>query len=91
MNKVIFPLMLILLSGCTTATPYQVIQTNLELKLSVVKSLPAVKGKPQLARTTVGNGFCFIELTKYPKCLLHEIRHCFEGDWHKGKETTQDC
>lgn len=91
MNKIILSLMVVISSGCTSAPPKNITQTHFELKLSVVDSLPAIAGKPQLARTTVGGGFCTIELTQYPKCLLHEIRHCFEGNWHKGRETTQNC
>lgn len=84
---------LLFLSGCANNPPPKLIQ-NEGVKVTLINdaNLPALRdGKPQLARTTVGDGFCLIELTKYPKCLLHEIRHCFEGDWHKGRETTQDC
>lgn len=34
---------------------------------------------------------CHIKLTKYPRCLQHEIRHCLEGNWHDGKETRMGC
>ncbi len=34
---------------------------------------------------------CVIKLREYPKCLQHEVRHCIEGNWHEGKETTEDC
>ena len=27
----------------------------------------------------------------YPHCITHEIRHCFEGDFHAGKESVVDC
>ena len=36
-------------------------------------------------------GECQILLRKYPECLLHEMRHCIEGDWHPGRETDWDC
>lgn len=35
---------------------------------------------------------CEIILKRYPACLLHEIRHCTEGDWHPRDEpNTEDC
>ena len=34
---------------------------------------------------------CIIALRRYPECLLHEIRHCIEGQWHPGRETDEDC
>lgn len=34
---------------------------------------------------------CHVILLQYPTCLLHEIRHCIEGNWHPGDETTEDC
>lgn len=35
---------------------------------------------------------CEIILKRYPVCLLHEIRHCIEGDWHPRDEpNTEDC
>ncbi len=81
-------------TGCATTTvEHKLIQTD-GVKVSVIPSAtlpPLPNGMPQLARTTVGDGFCVIELTKYPRCLLHEIRHCFEGNWHEGRETTKDC
>ena len=35
---------------------------------------------------------CHIVLRKYPVCLLHELRHCLEGDWHpRDAPNTEDC
>lgn len=36
-------------------------------------------------------GACHITLREYPLCLAHEVRHCFEGDWHPGYRTGEDC
>jgi len=44
-----------------------------------------------LGRAEWSTGFCKIYLMEYPACLLHEVRHCIEGDWHKGRETDWDC
>ena len=36
---------------------------------------------------------CYIHMprNKYPRCLQHEVRHCIEGNWHKGRVSTEDC
>lgn len=34
---------------------------------------------------------CVITLREYPQCLLHEIRHCIEGQWHPGRTSDEDC
>lgn len=37
--------------------------------------------------------FCQVELRRetYPYCLLHELRHPFEGNFHEGRESLEDC
>lgn len=81
--------------GCAqtrTQPKFAIMQHTVQLRIIENKNLPDLaNGLPQHARATVGDGFCIIELRKYPKCLAHEVRHCFEGDWHKGRQTTQDC
>ena len=34
---------------------------------------------------------CTIYLRNYPECLAHEVRHCYEGNWHKGRKSTEYC
>lgn len=34
---------------------------------------------------------CVIVLKQYPVCLLHEVRHCLEGQWHGDKPSSEDC
>lgn len=46
---------------------------------------------PTLGKHQEVGGMHFITLRKYPICLLHEIRHATEGDWHKGRESDEDC
>ena len=50
---------------------------------------PRVHGTSTCAFNTI----CQIKLlrSQYPYCLIHEIRHGFEGDWHEGYDTTWDC
>lgn len=93
MKLFIYLIVVILVSACYVSPHGHALKQNdVRVSLVVNEKLPALSdGHPQLARTTVGDGFCVIELTQYPKCLLHEIRHCFEGNWHEGRETTQNC
>lgn len=48
---------------------------------------------PQLGRASFYTEMdtCIIALRRYPECLLHEIRHCIEGDWHPGRNSDEDC
>lgn len=80
-----------ILASCSITQPINVQQRKVQVTLTYPVKLPDKAGKPQLARTTVGSGFCIIELVKYPQCLAHEMRHCFEGNWHEGRETTANC
>lgn len=34
---------------------------------------------------------CIVMLREYPICLLHELRHCFEGEWHPDRPSDEDC
>lgn len=34
---------------------------------------------------------CAVQLKTYPRCLLHEIRHCIEGKWHGDTPNGDDC
>jgi hypothetical protein len=46
---------------------------------------------PTLGLAVMRPGICEITLRKYPICLLHEIRHCIEGNWHEGRDSDEDC
>lgn len=46
---------------------------------------------PTLGRHQNVGGVCFIKLQRYPVCMQHEMRHCIEGDWHKGVKSSKDC
>lgn len=79
----------ILLIGCASPMPATELMQS-EFKLSVVfDDKPIHKGVVRAAKTSWGNGTCVITIQpKYytHKCLGHELRHCLEGDWHKGRD-----
>lgn len=82
---------LVLLTGCdSTEEHYQIQRTAVVVELA---GMPADVPPTVLGRAVQkGEGaICRIELREYPTCLLHEIRHCFEDNWHAGRDTTEGC
>lgn len=85
-------LSLVFLTSCSTIfdnpPPVEFIKTPIVI---------TVKENPYLPENVVGrstikdNIICDIELQRYPYCLLHEIRHCLEGDWHGNLPNADDC
>lgn len=58
---------------------------------SIIKiiEVPSLK---QSGYATWKGDTCLIELRKYPVCLAHEVRHCFEGHFHQeGTISSEDC
>jgi len=44
-----------------------------------------------LARWDWEKGVCDIYIKRYPVCLAHGVRHCFEGHWHDAMPNGEDC
>ena len=80
-------LIALLLSGCHSL-PRPVHQEVLT-RITLVDDLPP--GVYGVATWT--GSFCSIRLRRdtYPTCLQHEQRHCFEGDFHAGRLSGEDC
>jgi len=72
------------LVGCD-AEPKAIAQDKFRVQLRVVPGLET------RGLAVWQEGECQILLREYPECLLHEVRHCIEGDWHPGRETDEDC
>lgn len=80
-------LLRLLLTACE---PRDAPRPVLERTASIIN----VKIDPAL--TTLGHAqwvgqLCTTTLREYPYCLQHEMRHCLEGSWHKGYDTSSDC
>ena len=73
------------LVGCEAEPSGVIAQDKFRVQLRVVPGLET-RGLAVWQK-----GECQILLRKYPECLLHEMRHCIEGDWHPGRETDEDC
>ena len=53
---------------------------------------PNVRGTATMIDFQDGKRICVVNLREYPKCLLHEIRHCIEGEWHpRDTPNDEDC
>lgn len=80
------------LSACTTfntGSKRDNFPETREMNISIHK---LVGGNPRIkAYAEITGNECKIYLRRYPQCLTHEIRHCFEGNWHEGRQTDEDC
>ena len=77
------------MSGCST---YQTEPIRRDMRI-IVKSPVQHENPNKLGEATYipSTNTCVITLAKYPLCLLHEIRHCLEGNWHEGRDSFEDC
>lgn len=83
-----------LLQGCASIEPYRVELPN-TVEVTIEQSPEKLKPR-EMARAVIkrkdGKPYaCHVILRQYPVCLLHEMRHCFEGNWHEGRESEEDC
>jgi len=81
----------LLLAGCATQ-PQQIAYSDFQFHLRVAPEQLAenVNGTATLLDLG-GQRVCVVNLRQYPVCLLHEIRHCIEGNWHDEKPNSEDC
>ena len=89
MNLVSVLLALLLLTGCAYVPPVPV-----RNDMRIILRAPEQYQDPNVLGTATylaAWNLCVITLREYPQCLLHEIRHCFEGQWHPDRDTTEDC
>lgn len=87
---------ILFLQGCVV-TPQPTFKNVIQSRVLVTieqtnkfKTTPKA-GEVIFAESDIDDGTCHIRLAKYPKCLLHEIRHCFEGDYHPNEASDDDC
>ena len=89
--KLVIILVLLVLSACSTSNDtYDIKRSNFQVTV--------VEQPNKLADNVLGSAtylpasnHCVIILRQYPVCLLHEIRHCLEGNWHEGRTSDEDC
>lgn len=88
-------LSLAFLQGCASLEPAYKVELPNTVSVTIEQSPEKLKPR-ELARAVIqrkdGKPYaCQVILREYPVCLLHEIRHCFEGNWHEGRESEENC
>ena len=80
----------LLLAGCSSPVP---VRDEIVAHIRLVDQINYKPGYDALGLSRCANGVCVVEIRRdtYPACVIHEIRHVFEGDWHAGRETIEDC
>lgn len=85
-------LTVMLLIGCSTFVEHNTtipIPTSKPMQIEIHQ---LKGGNPNVLGTAdITGDRCVIHLRKYPHCLAHEVRHCFEGNWHKGEDSDDWC
>lgn len=79
----------LLLTGCAY-TPPEPVRRDVRI---VVKSPFPFDNPRQYGEASYfpAHNLCVIHLREYPTCLAHEVRHCYEDNWHAGRDTDEDC
>lgn len=85
-----------LITGCASVNAPAVFTDPFSVKISVREGLMLNSSQMAYSRLLIDAdgkiAQCDVVLRKYPVCLLHELRHCIEGDWHPRDEpNTEDC
>ena len=79
---------LMVLSGCAYEAPVPV---RTDMRVIIKAPQDYADDKMGTATYLPATNTCIVTLRQYPECLLHEIRHCFEGQWHPGRTSDEDC
>jgi len=89
--KALILIALITLQGCSVFEPIrsQPLYSEVTARVILTDDMPNnVHGV-----ATWSNNICTIHLrrSKYPYCMAHELRHCFEHNWHDDRPNNEDC
>ena len=87
-------LALLFLLGCASQLESpELIRDDVLIHVHLVDHIDYQPGAEAFGLSRCANGVCVLQVLRehYPFCLLHEFRHAFEGDWHPGRETLDDC
>ena len=85
----LWPVALLLLSGCAIFDGPVPLHQERKIHVVLVDDLPGGIG----GRANWFSDTCTVWLRRstYPRCLQHEIRHCFEGPFHGNNASSEDC
>lgn len=78
---------------CKPPRPPEPVRDDVLSHVHLVDHIDYQPGAEAFGLSRCANGVCVLHVLRerYPFCLLHELRHAFEGDWHPGRETLDDC
>lgn len=79
---------MLVMAGCSYEAPVTV---RTDMRVILKAPVEHEIGRLGTATYLPAINTCVITLQEYPVCLLHEIRHCFEGQWRPGRESDEDC
>lgn len=85
-------LICVLLSGCMSIVSYNTVIPFPDTSAMSIEIHQLKGGNHNILGTAdIQGNKCIIHLRKYPHCLAHEVRHCFEGNWHQGEDNDEWC
>ena len=85
-------LVVLALQGCAKTLPVMVHTPSITVSVDPNQLSKKEKARSSLKYSDQKIVECRVILREYPICLLHELRHCFEGHWHSpGIDNTEDC
>lgn len=80
------------MTGCATFIEHNTVVPFPERTVSYIEIRKLSGGDPNvLAYADITGTTCIIYLRNYPRCLAHEVRHCYEGNWHERRKTSEMC
>lgn len=80
------------MSSCATFKDYNSKALFPTRTISTIEVRRLIGGDQKiLAYSEIAEEKCVIYLRQYPKCLSHEVRHCYEGNWHEGTNSQLYC
>lgn len=82
-------LVLIALSGCSIFDGPRPLHSNVTVDITLADHVSG----GYAGRAFWFDNQCQVLLLRdsYPRCLQHEIRHCFEGAFHGAQPSDEDC
>lgn len=90
--KYLIILLTIYLTSCVSIREYNTVVPFPKQNISTIEIRKLIGGDPDtLAYALIQGDKCTIYLRQYPKCLAHEVRHCYEGNWHEGRDSDEWC
>ena len=84
---------ILLLTACSTPQPFDTskIDGTYSFKIHLVDTLPEDYKGLHVYDDNLDLHSIWIIKDDYPGCLLHEILHILDDDWHKGRVSTEYC